>query len=66
MLNSSIQDAQRVADVLHWQVQLSKDVLQMMMDEVTILHSDSGRSRGGGPASVNLGTFLLIMEHSAW
>jgi hypothetical protein len=49
-------------------VQLSKDVLQMMMDEVTILHSDSdsGRSRGGGPASVNLGTFLLIMEHSAW
>ena len=45
---------------------LSKDVLQMMMDEVTVLHSGDGTSDGWCPAAVDLRTFLLIMEHTSW
>jgi hypothetical protein len=52
-------------DIFCWQVLLSKDVLQMMMYEVTILHDDDSNSFVG-PAAVDLRTFLLIMEHSAW
>ena len=46
------------------QVLLSGDDLKMMMDEVTIERGNY--SSDGGPATVNLRTFLLIMEHSAW
>jgi hypothetical protein len=42
------------------QVALSSDDLKMMMDEVTVEDSDDT------PATVNLRTFLLIMEYSSW
>ncbi len=46
----------------HFQMMLSSDDLKMMMEEVTIGHSQ----RGIGPAFVDLRTFLLIMEYSSW
>ncbi len=50
---------------VYLQVLLSSDDLKMMMDEVTIGRGNSSSS-DGSPPTVNLRTFLLIMEHSAW
>ena len=50
---------------VYCQVLLSSDNLKMMMDDVTIGRGDY-ISGDYGPPAVNLRTFLLIMEHSAW
>jgi hypothetical protein len=46
-------------------VLLSSEDLKMMMDEVTMQYNTSSDS-DNGPATVNLRTFLLIMEYSPW
>jgi hypothetical protein len=50
------------------QVLLSSEDLKMMIDEVSGRNSSGADIRGNstGPGSVNLKTFLLIMEKSSW
>jgi hypothetical protein len=53
--------------VLLWQVLLSTEDLNRMIDEVSGNQIGGFESNtSGSVGTVNLRTFLLIMEHSSW